>query len=79
MQVIFSNIFFKVKKLLDTKSAFYDGPCEGLYIRVDEDMPSGTGQPYLSRRTKVVRPDFLQGIEEEWTKQQFTKNIVVYH
>ncbi len=66
-------------RLLDTRSAFYDGPCEGVYLRVDGDMPaSGEGEPYCVRRGKLVRPDFLQQIEEQWTRQQFTKNIVVY-
>ena len=89
-------------KLLDTESAFYDGPCEGIYLRIDEDMqqaattaaaqqqsdartgPAGGGGSDSSRpsycvtRGKVVRPDFLQGIEEQWTRQQLTKNIVVH-
>lgn len=65
-----------MKKLLDTKSVFYDGPCEGLYLRIDHDMPNGSGQPYLSCRAKIVRPDFLQQIDEQWTRQQFTKNVV---
>jgi len=33
---------------------------------------------YCKHRSKLVRPDFLQGIEEQWTRQQLTKNIVVY-
>lgn len=84
----------EVRKLLDTPSVFYDGPCEGVYLRMDEDMqqqqqqpgaePGGSsaGQdvvpPYCVHRGKVVRPDFMQGIEEQWTRQQLTKNIVVY-
>ena len=91
-------------KLLDTESTFYDGPCEGVYLRIDEDMQqlqavatttrtqqgdraetagvigaSSDGRPaYCLTRGKVVRPDFLQGIEEQWTRQQLTKNIVVH-
>lgn len=89
-------------KLLDTESAFYDGPCEGIYLRIDEDMQQlqeatttrtqqgdraetagaatgSNGRPaYCLLRGKVVRPDFLQGIEEQWTRQQLTKNIVVH-
>ena len=73
--------FLQLLKWLDTPSQFYDGPCEGLYLRVDEDAntPEGTvGRPYCLRRGKLVRPDFLQGIEEQWTRQQLTKNIVRY-
>lgn len=75
----------QVLKLLETNSAFYDGPCEGVYLRIDEDMQmsdGGTGTAvspsYCHLRGKLVRPDFLQGIEEQWTRQQLTKNIVVH-
>lgn len=67
----------QVLKLLETPSAFYDGPCEGVYLRIDEDSSEGTvGTPYCKHRGKVVRSDFLQGIEEQWTRQQLTKNII---
>ena len=87
-------------KLLDTQSAFYNGPCEGVYLRIDEDMVTsqqqqqksdrvrtanattadsrGSNPPYCLKRGKLVRPDFLQGIEEQWTRQQLTKNIIVH-
>ncbi len=72
----------QVRKWLDTPSEFYDGPCEGIYLRVDEDAnaPEGVvvGGPYCKYRGKLVRSDFLQGIEEQWTRQQLTKNIVRY-
>lgn len=71
----------KALKWLDTPSAFYDGPCEGIYLRIDEDTPNSahfTGSSYLKHRGKLVRPDFLQQIEEQWTRQQFTKNIVTF-
>lgn len=66
-------------KWLETQSTFYDGPCEGIYLRIDEDTPHSahfSGKPYLKYRGKLVRPDFLQQIEEQWTRQQFTKNVV---
>ena len=85
MIIIVSHL--QVLKLLDTESAFYDGPCEGVYLRIDEDMTSSSTEgekmaaskrlPYCRARGKVVRPDFLQGIEEQWTRQQLTKNIVI--
>lgn len=71
-------------KWLDTKSDYYDGPIEGIYFRMDEDTapstaPRSPDDPpliYNINRGKLVRPDFLQGIEEQWTKKQFKKNIV---
>lgn len=75
----------QARKWLDTDSAFYDGPVEGVYFRIDQDMltPPSTSTsspqdtpPYCVHRGKLVRPDFLQGIEEQWTRKQFQKNIV---
>ena len=76
----------QILKWLDTPSAFYDGPCEGIYLRIDDDTPGGVaggggggqGHPYSRHRAKLVRPDFLQQIEEQWTRQQLTKNIIAY-
>eukprot|EP00118_Oscarella_pearsei_P009315 m.53413 g.53413 ORF g.53413 m.53413 type:complete len:247 (+) comp34247_c0_seq2:1691-2431(+) len=70
-----------VLQLLDTPSAFYDGPCEGIYLRIDGDAQEGGAEDvggFLLQRAKVVRPDFLQQIEEQWTRQKLTKNIVVF-
>ena len=72
----------QVRRWLDTPSRFYDGPCEGVYLRIDEDMTTDRNEEtplYCKHRSKLVRPDFLQGIEEQWTRQQLTKNIVVYN
>ncbi|XP_057295836.1 uncharacterized protein LOC130624275 [Hydractinia symbiolongicarpus] len=62
----------KLLKLLETKSQFYDGFVEGLVLRIDEDE-TGVSDVF-SKRAKVVRPDFLQQIEEQWTKQKYVKN-----
>lgn len=81
----------EARKWLETKSAFYDGPVEGIYFRIDEDMmptdhtppppppPAATQlpAPCCVRRGKLVRPDFLQGIEEQWTRKQFQKNKLI--
>lgn len=73
-----------ILQLLDSQSAYYDGPCEGIYLRIDDDTQVGestvAGCPvgYLKKRAKLVRPEFLQQIEEQWTRQKLTKNIVVY-
>eukprot|EP00731_Ephydatia_muelleri_P023432 Em0015g1015a len=47
-------------KWLDTPSAFYDGPCEGIYLRIDEDTPNSahyTRQPVpqAQRQTSQTR------------------------
>ena len=62
-------------KLLDTPSAFYDGPVEGVYLRIEDNTAT---PPKLLQRGKVVRPDFMQPIEEPWTRQKFTKNILTH-
>ncbi|ETT49759.1 RNA ligase family protein [Paenibacillus sp. FSL R7-0297] len=54
--------------LLRTKSKLYDGPVEGIYLRVDNS------NGYLSERAKIVRPGFIQSIEEHWTKQSLILN-----
>ena len=54
---------------------------EGVYLRIDGDTPGSAGTAphvYNVCRGKLVRPDFLQGIEEQWTRQPFVKNIVTY-
>ena len=65
----------KLKELLNQKSSFYDGPIEGIYLRIDDDK-------YLKQRAKVVRHDFLEKGEdnevEHWSKKQLVKNTVKY-
>jgi len=58
-------------KLLETDSRFHSGKVEGVYIRIDEG-----GQ--LQNRGKIVREDFIQEIDEHWSKKTVVKNIVVY-
>ena len=79
LYIISSTFYVQALKWLNTDSSFYDGPCEGIYLRIDEDMRSVSPQSsssYSISRGKLVRPDFIQGIEEQWTRQKFTKNIV---
>ena len=72
--VIAHQIFTSAKqisKLSSTASCFYDGPVEGVYIRLcDEDLG------FTTKRAKIVRNDFLSG-NEHWSKNQYTMNIVV--
>ena len=49
-------------------SAFYDGPAEGVYVRVCD-------AEWTLERGKVVRPDFLSG-DEHWSKHKVTPNGV---
>lgn len=79
----------RLLELLDRTSAFGTGPIEGLYLRVDEQpglQLRGAGASretrereetaggFLLRRAKVVRCDFLQGIEDHWSKRKLVKN-----
>jgi atypical dual specificity phosphatase len=60
-----------VAALLDTKSAFRDDVVEGIYLRIEtEDV--------LIKRCKLVRPDFVQGITEHWTKKVLVKNKILF-
>ena len=48
-----------------------NAPVEGLYLRVDDG-------PWLGRRSKIVRPDFVQSIEKHWSSKIPVKNQVRY-
>jgi len=63
----------QMRALLNTKSKYYDGPIEGIYLRIDDSK-------HLQARAKVVRPDFIQSdeMESHWAGKQLTKNIVKY-
>lgn len=61
----------QLRTLLETKSKFYDGPLEGLYIRIDEKV-------WLKERGKIVRADFIQEIDEHWTKKKLVKNVLSF-
>lgn len=75
-------LIFKGKTTLDelkslaqkTKSRFYDGIVEGVYIRsFDKTDPNK-----LKHRAKIVRADFISG-DEHWTKgKQTLNNIIKY-
>ena len=49
------------------QSRFGDRPAEGLYLRSDEGA-------WLARRAKLVRPAFIQSIEEHWSHSGVTAN-----
>lgn len=63
------------KVLLDTPSAFHDGFVEGIYIRIDNEAENRN-----EKRAKLVRPDFMRGIDEgeHWAKQTLVRNTIAY-
>ena len=56
----------EVQKLLST-SKLGDQPAEGLYLRVDQDG-------WLSQRAKLVRPTFIQAVEQHWSLSAIRPN-----
>ena len=75
-------------ELLETQSAYSDRFVEGAYLRIDSDAgvgaageePAATAAAAAARsasnnvlRGKIVRPDFIQGIEEHWQRQELVK------
>jgi ATP-dependent RNA circularization protein (DNA/RNA ligase family) len=60
----------KLEQMLEnTASAYRDGPCEGLYIRQEDEN-------WLTARAKLVRPDFAQSIAEHWRSRPLRWNMV---
>ena len=51
------------------KSRLTDGPAEGLYVRRD------AGE-HLVARAKLVRGEFVQAIDEHWSKKALVPNVV---
>lgn len=75
IKVIFSGIIESKNKLLElmkVKSEYYDGPIEGLYLRIDND-------DYLESRSKLVSAEFHQEIEDSghWSKKMLVTNKVM--
>ena len=56
-----------VKLLNGSKSRFYDGPVEGIYVRYED-------QEKLIRRAKIVNKDFIQEIDIHWSKKELMTN-----
>lgn len=49
------------------QSSFTDEPAEGLYLRFDRDG-------WLEQRAKLVRPAFVQSIEQHWSRSGIKQN-----
>lgn len=61
---------FELDQLIDqtrTRSFLYDGPKEGIVIRVEDDFN-------CKQVAKIVRADFTQSIEEHWSSRTLIPN-----
>lgn len=58
----------EVQKFLST-SKLSDQPAEGIYLRFDQD-------DWLAQRAKLVRPAFIQAVEQHWSRSAIRPNRV---
>lgn len=58
----------EVQKYLST-SKLSDQPAEGIYLRFDQD-------DWLAQRAKLVRPAFIQAVEQHWSRSAIRPNRV---
>ncbi len=56
----------EIQKLLSV-SKFGDQPAEGIYLRFDQD-------DWLAQRAKLVRPAFIQAVEQHWSRSVIRPN-----
>lgn len=56
----------ELKKLL-SGSKFTNQPAEGLYLRFDKG-------DWLAQRAKLVRPEFIQSVEQHWSRSAIKPN-----
>jgi len=63
----------EIQKLLNTKSRFATGGTfvEGVVLRIED-----SDNKWLEHRLKIVRPDFIQGIEDHWSCRNVEKQII---
>lgn len=66
-----------LQEYLDSNSAYYSGLIEGIVVRLENGNKESLKSHVYENRGKVVQPGFVQQIEEQWTKQKFTKNILL--
>jgi ATP-dependent RNA circularization protein (DNA/RNA ligase family) len=61
-----------IVKLLNGSSHYRTkGALEGVYVRIDSEKK-------LEHRSKCVRSDFIQEIEEHWSSRELEKNVIDY-
>ena len=66
----------ELQALLDTPSRFAPRPVEGVYVRCDEPPahpPAGV-LGWVQRQAKLVRPDFIQAIDDHWASRALERN-----
>jgi atypical dual specificity phosphatase len=64
-------------QLLETRSQYADGFVEGVYVRVDETAQApGLPFAHVAYQGKIVRPDFIQNIEEHWSSRVMERNAL---
>ncbi len=61
----------EIIELLST-SKFSDQPAEGLYLRFDQGK-------WLAQRAKLVRPAFIQSVEQHWSRAAIKPNLLRGH
>tara|TARA_B110001452_G_scaffold106178_1_gene88003 strand:+ start:113 stop:1342 length:1230 start_codon:yes stop_codon:yes gene_type:complete len=61
--------------LLELQSQYAERPLEGVYLRIDSAEGAEGGARNV-KRAKLVRPDFIQCIDEFWTAGGLVKNEV---
>lgn len=60
-----------IKKLL-SQSKLTDQPAEGIYLRIDHG-------DWLEHRAKLVRPAFIQAVEQHWSRSAIRPNRLRKH
>lgn len=63
----------QLKEMVQTPSQYYDGPVEGVYLKIESKR-----EGRVIRRGKVVRGDFITG-NEHWTKGIIKWNGILEH
>ncbi len=64
---------FSFSEMLDllSQSRFADSPAEGMYLRFDQG-------DWLIQRAKLVRPGFMQFMEEHWSRLALKANRLAF-
>lgn len=62
--------YSEIEKLL-SQSKLTDQPAEGIYLRIDHG-------DWLERRAKLVRPTFIQAVEQHWSRSAIKPNRLKY-
>jgi hypothetical protein len=61
--------YSEVQKFLST-SKLSDQPAEGIYLRFDQG-------DWLAQRAKLVRPAFIQTVEQHWSRSAIKPNRLI--